>query len=1231
MTIWKSPIFYFGIVLVLVIVAALGAPFVVNWDGYKADLEDYGERLMARRVSIEGPVSVRLFPWPRLEMEDVRVFNSGVNDTSIYAQANKVAVRVSLSGLFSGTISVEEIELAQPELNFWRSEDGVGNWAVHENGPAVPPNLLKQVKLDKISVIDGTIRLRDDTKSLAIEFDAVSGTWSAPALAGPWRAKGSSHHRGLPFGFTFSSSDFKQGDTFKFGFKLVPEDPTVPSFSFDGNMRDGTVDGKLQLTSAVDEQAKGNAEGKLRPLNMQSDVKATFDAVALSKIKIQPVDRNDSSTLIEGNATVDMTRGVMLSADLKAPRVNIDALLGAQSLQAWRVGGVVGFLDGLTRLIPANVTAKLDFKASVVTYAQQALENVVLVVDASKDAIRVNRLASDLPGQSRMIFDGVVFPGTSGTELGGTIAVEALDTRALASWVFPSAVPTIQAYWNGARGRLKAQSQLTLTGSRFGLQGLQYELDGFQGSGDLSYSLGPQPVLDVKLSSSTIDIDNYMKGGISLYPGERALSWPELASGLAIDSGLQKHLQMEANYITVNGVRAQDIIINLSYGVAGLDVRQFDIGSVAGASVSGKGQVLSGGKGPLGDIGVQVKAVEPSGLLQFMGIAQAGQPQDWMRQLGATDLDLKLFVAEGADEPAIRVVANGTSGTFKLSGTGEVQNVSQRRFAELQFDASVGAADGGKLLALFSVPVAQENSGEGELRISGQGSFGGGVKLLVSLAALSALADFDGEMFMQADENYRVSGQTTLTAQVPETLVRALGIPIVNAMTQPVTLTAAVNGSSAGLDLGNITGNLGGQALAGTIRIGADRRISANIDVEHASFPDVVSMIMLRWRNKLPDFDDPFASELPFGIKGEMWLRPKALSLWGREIANEAVIGVLSEPGSRRISLAGRSPKGETLAVELGIKPVSGQYEVEISGIAPVGLPALFTDTKGSVQIGGELSIEGQIKGTGLTPYAILADLTGKGRLQASGVRYINVAPQRFTDAMPKVVTAEDLSRAISLLDSGGGLDLGNFTSDITVTSGAARIAPLQRVFGKNTLTINAATDLAARTVSVSNQINFDPGAGLPQSSVVLSGPMGGVTVRSLTSEVASKLGYEILARDLAELERVQREQAQIIAKEEKQRLDDEAKFQAYQEQKAELRLRTREIKIFAAQRELDVQKAKAALDALLATEPKATAAELAQRKREAKVFKLAATPAPQEIMSLPDAINLNGLAPSAN
>ena len=75
MKVWKSPVFYFGIVLVLAVFSAMLAPFVVDWGNYRAGLEAYGEKLTGRKVEIAGPIGVRLFPWPRLTAQEVRIAN----------------------------------------------------------------------------------------------------------------------------------------------------------------------------------------------------------------------------------------------------------------------------------------------------------------------------------------------------------------------------------------------------------------------------------------------------------------------------------------------------------------------------------------------------------------------------------------------------------------------------------------------------------------------------------------------------------------------------------------------------------------------------------------------------------------------------------------------------------------------------------------------------------------------------------------------------------------------------------------------------------------------------------------------------------------------------------------------------------------------------------------------------------------------------------------------------
>jgi uncharacterized protein involved in outer membrane biogenesis len=64
MKLWKAPIFYIGIALVMAIGLALAAPYLINWDGYRQTIEAYGEKLTGRKVTVAGDISGTLFPWP---------------------------------------------------------------------------------------------------------------------------------------------------------------------------------------------------------------------------------------------------------------------------------------------------------------------------------------------------------------------------------------------------------------------------------------------------------------------------------------------------------------------------------------------------------------------------------------------------------------------------------------------------------------------------------------------------------------------------------------------------------------------------------------------------------------------------------------------------------------------------------------------------------------------------------------------------------------------------------------------------------------------------------------------------------------------------------------------------------------------------------------------------------------------------------------------------------------
>ncbi len=75
MSAWKSPLLFIGFVLIAAAAAALFAPLYVDWNTYRAEFEDYGRQVTGRAVTIRGPIEARLFPWPVLVLNEVKIAN----------------------------------------------------------------------------------------------------------------------------------------------------------------------------------------------------------------------------------------------------------------------------------------------------------------------------------------------------------------------------------------------------------------------------------------------------------------------------------------------------------------------------------------------------------------------------------------------------------------------------------------------------------------------------------------------------------------------------------------------------------------------------------------------------------------------------------------------------------------------------------------------------------------------------------------------------------------------------------------------------------------------------------------------------------------------------------------------------------------------------------------------------------------------------------------------------
>ena len=332
MKLWKSPVFYFGIALVLAVAAAFIAPYVIDWGSYRMAIESYGSKVTGRQVSVKGDISARLFPWPKLSIRDVKVANPAGTFVPDFITAEEVDVRMTLAGLLGGEIRVESIAIVRPVVSFERLDTGLGTWHLKSSAGPDDMRYIDRIRLDQITVSDGVVHLIDNRRAGRATITGVNATLSAQNIAGPWRMRGTAAYRERPVEIAVNTGAWSPEAPFKFGFRIASAEGSGLVYQFDGANDGNHVTGNIKVHPSASSDGRSDSEGQLRPLVMTAKVTSDFDTVALDKIEIAPREGSgESANLLTGSAEVKLGASVALKADLKATRFDLDTVAGAKA------------------------------------------------------------------------------------------------------------------------------------------------------------------------------------------------------------------------------------------------------------------------------------------------------------------------------------------------------------------------------------------------------------------------------------------------------------------------------------------------------------------------------------------------------------------------------------------------------------------------------------------------------------------------------------------------------------------------------------------------------------------------------------------------------------------------------------------------------------------------------------------------------------------------------------
>ena len=1207
MKVWKSPVFYFGVILVLVVISALLAPFVMDWGRYRVGLEAYGQKLTGRKVEITGPIAVRLFPWPRLTADDVHIANPDDVKQKWFATADQVTVQMTLGALLNGTIQVESIDVQKPVVTLQLNQDGVGNWNFAPAEAIRNSRLLEHVMLDQITLHEGKVQLIDERRGSFINLDNLSGTLSAPNLTGPWRTSGTFGYDDLALAFSATTGAFAAGSPLHFGLRISSQENTGYSYFLDGETAASKFSGTVRLEPVVDPEGKGDTEGRIRPITFKSKVVADFDGIDLTEIEIRPADVSDQGTLLEGDAKFTIAKNIVVSANLAAPRADFDSLAGASSRQLLRDGGGLSLVNGLLMALPERIDLRSSLRVAALKAGGEILENVLLDVSANREAIRIHELSASLPGRSRSRFEGVFFPGTHYAELAGNLAVESADARALSMWLWPDSKSDIAKTWNGSRGHLKAKTDVTLTASKLDFPNIEYELDSEPGKAQFKTLVnGERPIVTVHIDTPNADIDNYLSNGLSTVSSSSGTSWLQLFGNFVADQVKRDlRLTLRAGALRLNGVEAKNVAVDVETTVQGFDLKTLEIDSVDGAKLSASGVVLSTPDGPDGEISATVTADDPRGLFQLAGILAREKNPTWTGELGKTNLKINLKARPSTTEPATGFSINGTIGELTISSDGSIVPALDLVSTALNGSAEINSTSSAALISLYGGTVAKADAIPGRLVVTADGNFRDGFLVDVDTSFLRSTVHYAG-MLNPASNAMGLNGDLTLQARDAGELISALQIPKTATMSGALTLGGKVSSAGNKIGVEGIEGKFGDVAFIGAAALENSQRVSGDFTVDRVSLASLMAPVFLPWNGRPASLEQTFAKKLPLGLTGEVWVRPKILTVYSGLDVPDAQIGLTAKGDEIRIGAFAKTATGEKVSIELASKPGTDGQELTGHVTVPFNLAEQLKLVNGAAVISGAASVDLAFKAKGLSTGGALATLGAKGNFDVLDSKLLNISPQNFSKLIVNAKDADALRVAFDALHRGDGVSLGAVSGSINIVDGVATFSPFAVNGVDANVLMKPVVQLADGQVDLGVMLSLKALPNLPPMEVSYTGAPSQLVAHEDATALTSFLGFKVLEQGVVDLEKLQVEQQRLAREDEEMHRQDAEKLASFYAQKAELRLRLREMRVQADQRVLDLQLAAAEQLRLIQEGTAMNKLEIKQRLRELKAYRKA-------------------------
>ena len=181
-------------VLVLVVVLAIAALFLIPAERIAALAGDQFERATGRSLVISGDVSPSIWPSLGVRAEGIEIGNPVWVTDGPMLRASRLNVGIGLGALWGGAIEVQRFELIDAEILLVQAADGAVSWdfsgaatetdAAAEEAAVGGGSGLENFSLDIAEIRNGALRFRDEGAGTDVTVSEIDLTLRLPSAVG---------------------------------------------------------------------------------------------------------------------------------------------------------------------------------------------------------------------------------------------------------------------------------------------------------------------------------------------------------------------------------------------------------------------------------------------------------------------------------------------------------------------------------------------------------------------------------------------------------------------------------------------------------------------------------------------------------------------------------------------------------------------------------------------------------------------------------------------------------------------------------------------------------------------------------------------------------------------------------------------------------------------------------------------------------------------------------------